>query len=338
MQPGDSDQRDRKGAIVQRLTRVPENLQYVFDPSVEPRLRVRLGERFVVETEDAFSGCLLEEGTLPTPEHWPHITSTPVRADPLTGPVYVEGVRRFDTLVVRIERIEPAAFGVNAIIEGIFEGPGYAWRDWELFAMPRRFRVDHAPGPSGTTRDGTLAVDGYTGPLSPLVGTIGVAPEYVPESSIWQGPHGGVWDHRSVCEGATLYFTAYHDGGLLSLGDMHGAQGDCEFFGVADETRGEVELVCDVIRNKRIPYPRVETADRLIQIYCYRPLETAVRRATRLLLDWVVEDYGLAQREAYWLVALNPDFRVAIGNMLNIDRFEYTVAAEISKESLTRAR
>jgi acetamidase/formamidase len=322
---------------MQRLTRDPANYGYVFDPAVPPRLTVALGESFVVETEDAFSGALFEEGVLPTEEQLPHLLApVPPRVNPVTGPVYVEGVERGDLLAVTLERIEPAPTGVHAIVEG-WE-PGTSWRDWPLFSGSRKYTVEHRPGATGTTRDGSIGVGAYAGPMMPIVGTIGVAPDYVAESTIWQSPHGGVWNHRHVCEGATISFNAYHDGGLLSLGDMHGVQGDCEFFGIADETRGEVQIRCEVVKGKQIPYPRIEHEDRLIQMYCYRPLELAVRRATKLLLEWVREDFDMSQQDAYWLVALNPDFRITLGNMLHIDRIEYTVSAEISRASLGRVR
>jgi amidase len=321
---------------VQRLTADPEFLSYAFDPAVPPRLTVATGERFVVETEDAFSGRLRKEGSLPTPEYLPEMASTPGRFNPLTGPIYVDGVNAGDTLVVKLERVEPDATGVIALIEGI--GPQWGWRNWGFFDGPKRFGIEHRRGPSGTYADGTLAVEGYTGPLAPLVGTIGVAPEYVAQSTIWgQAHHGGVWDNRHVAAGTTLYFPAYHDGALLSLGDVHAVQGDCEFFGIADEVRGEVELVCDVVKGRRIPYPRMETDDKLIQIYCYRPLEEAVRSATRLLMEWLIEDYSLSEQQAYWLVALNPDFRVVIGNMINFELIQYTVTAEVTKASVERA-
>lgn len=53
---------------MQRLTREEQNRHYVFDPALPPALTVESGESFVVETEDAFSGALSEEGVLPVPE------------------------------------------------------------------------------------------------------------------------------------------------------------------------------------------------------------------------------------------------------------------------------
>jgi hypothetical protein len=49
---------------MQRLSRDREHLHYVFDPAVPPAIEVEPGESFVVETEDAFSGALFEEGVL----------------------------------------------------------------------------------------------------------------------------------------------------------------------------------------------------------------------------------------------------------------------------------
>mgnify|MGYP000893387766 CR=1 FL=1 len=311
-----------------------DELAYAFDPAVAPRIEVDPGESVVLETEDAFSGRLLPEGTLPTPEFLPEMTSVPGRFNPVTGPVAVRGAEPGDTLVVHVERIEPAAEGTVALFDSM--GPGAAWPDWEFFRGARRFGVRHEPGPSGTTRDGTAVVGHYRVRMEPLIGTIGVAPEYVAQSTIWgQASHGGVWDHRYLCEGSALHFPVLQPGALLSLGDVHGVQGDCEFFGIADETRAEVQIRCELIKGKTIPYPRIETADgKLVQIYCYRPLEGAINRATKALMEWICADYGTTQEEAYLLCALNPDFRVIAGNMVEIELINFTVTAELPRAAV----
>jgi acetamidase/formamidase len=299
-------------------------------------MRVENGESFVVETEDFFSGRLLDEHTLPTPEFLPEMESSPGKFNPVAGPVFVEGAEPGDALVVHIERIEPAKQGTIALFESM--GPGFQWRDWAFFGSARRYIIDHEPGPSGTTRDGTARLGSYRARMSPLIGTIGVAPEYVPQSTIWgQATHGGVWNHRYLCEGAALYLPVFQPGGLLSLGDVHGLQGDTEFFGVADEVRAEVQLRCEIIKGKAVPYPRIETADKLVQIYSYRPLEGAVRSATKLLMEWVRDDYGLSEETTYFLVALNPDFRVVVGNMIELELMNFTVTVEIPRAAVDAA-
>lgn len=86
---------------------------------------------------------------------------------------------------------------------------------------------------------------------------------------------GGNIDCRDIKEGATLYINCYNDGGLLFVGDVHASQADTEFTGVADETRAELTLRCDVVKNKRIRNPRIENADSIITLCSFRPLEDA---------------------------------------------------------------
>jgi len=56
--------------------------------------------------------------------------------------------------------------------------------------------------------------------------------------------------------------------------------------GVANESRGEVQVTLDVIRQRRIPYPRIEKPDSIVQMYAYCPLENAVRSATIQFISW----------------------------------------------------
>jgi acetamidase/formamidase len=115
---------------------------------------------------------------------------------------------------------------------------------------------------------------------------------------------------------------------------MHGSQGDTEFFGVANECRGDVQLSVEVIPNKQIPFPRIETADKVIQMYCYRPLEDAVRSATIHLMEWLMEDWGLSEEEAFLQVEVNPDFRINVYQCVRFDRLNFTVGAELPKKYL----
>ena len=61
----------------------------------------------------------------------------------------------------------------------------------------------HTPGPSGTTRDGTLHFsDRITWPITPFIGTLGVAPDREVTTSLdGQGEWGGNLDIRDVAPG-----------------------------------------------------------------------------------------------------------------------------------------
>jgi amidase len=305
--------------------------EYLFSHLVEPRLTVRLGESFVCETEDAFSGHMYEPGALPTPEFVPEMKRTPVELNPQTGPIYVDGVNAGDLLVVSIEKVTPSNRGFTCIVPSI--GPLARNVDWPLFLEPRVFHFEHTAG------DGErelVALDGRVRfPLSPFMGTIGVAPEHEPESAlVAQGPWGGNFDCRDIREGSRVFINVYHDGALFYIGDMHASQGDTEFFGIANESRGEVQLSLDVIRNKRIPFPRIETSESIIQLFCFRPLEDAVRSATIHLMEWLRGDYGLSEEEAFLQVQVNPDFRINVYQCVRFDRLNFTVGAELPKRFL----
>ena len=312
-----------------------QGFEYLFSHQIEPRMTVRLGESFVCETEDAFSGHMYEPGALPTPEFVPELERTPVELNPQTGPIYVEGVSAGDVLVVSIERITPADRGFTCIVPTV--GPLARNVDWPLFLEPRVFHFRHEPGPSGTPSDGeVVALDGRLRfPVSPFMGTIGVAPEHEPESAlVAQGPWGGNFDCRDVAEGGKVFLNVYHDGALLYVGDMHASQGDTEFFGVANEARGEVQLSLGVVKNARIPFPRIEKPDSIIQLYCFRPLEEAVRSATIHLMAWLRSDYGLTEEEAFLQIEVNPEFRINVYQCVRFDRLNFTVGAELPKRYL----
>ncbi len=96
------------------------------------------------------------------------------------------------------------------------------------------------------------------------------------------------------------------------MGDVHAVQGDLEFSGSADEIRAQVTLKCDVIRNKQIPAPRIETKEKLVALCHDKPLDLALERACNYLMDWLISDFGFTHREAYLQICLNPDFRVNV--------------------------
>jgi len=77
---------------------------------------------------------------------------------------------------------------------------------------------------------------GHTVGLRPFLGVIGMAPpEPGPGSTIAPRRFGGNLDCRELVAGSTLFLPIGVDGGLLSVGDGHGVQGDGEVAGTAIE-------------------------------------------------------------------------------------------------------
>ena len=318
---------------MQRITR-DQAMEYLFDHGQAPKLRVTQGESFVIETEDAGSGQVRSVDAAARLNDFPTRKFEPPKSNPIGGPVFVEGAQRGDLLEVTIERLEVDSQGFTNMRPGTGPlGDSYKWR---AFQEPFVHIVNHIPGPNGEYRTGKGVLNSRVSwDLAPMIGTIGTAPDREVESSaVGQGPWGGNIDVRDVKEGTKVYLNVYHEGALLYVGDVHGSQGDTEFYGTADETRGEVTLSCRVIKNKTIPFPRLEKADSIISLYSAKPLEVAVHNAIVNLMEWMVTEYGVAERDAYMHACLNPDFRVNVYQMVALGRLQYTAGAEIPKKYL----
>ena len=298
----------------------------------KPLIRVEPGERFVLETEDAAAGYIRDEQTLPYPEKRPTHISSPPLLNPVAGPVYIEGAEKGDTVVVTVEKIVPDTQGYTILQpgDGLY-GDSLKYRSTADF-FTRILR--HVPGPSGTLDDGECVLSARTRwKLSPFIGTICLAPEReIPASVTVQGPWGGNLDSRDFCEGSRIYLNCYVDGGFFFAGDVHGSQGDGELTGTANETRAELTLSCAVLKKKTIPHVRVEKQDSIIGLACGKPLESAVKDAVSNLIEWMKEDYGFDEREAYLLIGTCSDFRINIYQMVDLPGMFYTAGAELPKQ------
>jgi acetamidase/formamidase len=319
---------------VQRITR-EQARKYAFDWEDEPLLRVQCGEVFEVETYDASTGYFKTADDKAIPRRRPGFDRSPPLANPLGGPVFVVGAQRGDTLVVDIESITVDDYSWIAV--GPRRGPlgeSTRWPELSSDYTTKVFR--HTPGPSGTTRDGTLHFsERISWPITPFIGTLGVAPDREVVTSLdGQGEWGGNLDVRDVAPGNRIFLPVFHPGGRFYLGDIHASQGDTEFTGTAAETQATVRLKLDVLRGQRVPWMRVEKPASLVSVYAYRPLEVAVETATINLMDWLITGYSFSPTDAYCLVSTCPDFRINIYQMCRLGKLNYVAGAEIPKKYL----
>src|SRR4051794_25446829 len=98
-----------RGPSMQRIAR-DQARKFAFDARDEPLLRVRPGESFEIETWDASSGYFKTAQDLAIPGRRPGFDRTPPHANPIAGPIYLEGAERGDTLVVSLEDITVADY------------------------------------------------------------------------------------------------------------------------------------------------------------------------------------------------------------------------------------
>jgi amidase len=309
--------------------------KYAFDWRDEPLVRLKPGEAVEIETYDASTGYFKTAEDKAIPGKRPGFDRVPPLANPIGGPVFVEGAQRGDVLAVTIEDITVDSYSWIAI--GPRRGPlGESTRWLELSAGYTTKIFKHTPGPSGTTRDGTLHFsDKLSWPITPFIGTLGVAPDREVCTSLdGQGDWGGNLDIRDVAPGNKIFLPIHHPGALFYLGDVHASQGDTEFTGTAAETKATVRVKLELIKNRRLPWMRIDKPGSIVAINAQRPLEAAVETATIHLMDWLISDYRFTPVDAYCLVSTCPDFRINVYQMCKIGKLSFVAGAEIPKKYL----
>jgi len=288
--------------------------------SHEPVLRIASGD--VIRTWTVDSGGYDRHGN--------DITEG---GNPQTGPFYVEGAERGDTLRVRFERIRPnrtrgvtgGLVAPNVVDPGFVPelGPRNSEDWWELDLERGTARL-HDP-PPGLQSLGEL-------PLDPMLGCFGVAPPQGQAiSCATSGEHGGNMDYRGFREGVVVDFPVFAEGGLLHVGDGHGLQGDGEIVGTGIEVSMDVELTVEVLKGKAICWPRAEDESFVMAVGNARPLDQAVQHATTELLKLLRDDHGLDYRAGSAL--LGQCIRYDVGNVFDP---AYTMVAKVEKALLER--
>jgi acetamidase/formamidase len=250
------------------------------------------------------------------------------------GPFYIEGATPDDTLVVRIVRLrlnrDRAVSAVNpngiSAVAGdsrtrILNDPLPARRfEWQL---DRTRNVGILELPNSASR--RIEV-----PLRPMLGRLAVAPAGGEAfGGLWPGNFGGNMDSSDAREGTTVYLPIFHEGALFYFGDVHALQGDGEIIGSGLETTADVTFEFDLIKGRRLRWPRMEDENDIMVAGSVRPLVDAFRIAQVELIDWLVTEYGFEKMEAYQVVSQAGHSRIA-----NVVDPNYTVMAKFPKKLL----
>ena len=267
---------------------------FAYDAAIPPCATVEPGERVTFETDDARGGTLLA--------HPPGVafalTPAPAgAANPLTGPLAVNGAEPGDSLVVTIEAIEvgPAGF-CGAFAKGVPVAPG---------------RIPQSLGRVCAVADGEVAfAEGINVPVTPMIGCAGTAPAGAVPGSLRAGRFGGNMDQRPLAPGARLHLPVFVPGGLLFVGDVHAAQGDGELSGFGLETGARVTATIDLRSGAGIAWPWLETAERTMVLTAGETFEAARDAAVECVLAAVEAQRGLVAAEALMLISLAGDLRV----------------------------
>ncbi|HZA19319.1 MAG TPA: acetamidase/formamidase family protein, partial [Actinomycetota bacterium] len=246
---------------MQPLAKEPHTGHNRWHEAIDPVLEVAPGDRVIYETRDAVDGQL---GPTSTNADVGNVNLSVVH--PLTGPVFVKGAEPGDLLEAKLLAIEAdpwEQWGYTVEIPGFgflreeFADPYIVhWRlngneYAESEQLPGvRIRCNPFPGTFGVApsaelrrraqeRESALAErGGFALPPDPADAV--PADDPIASEGLRTVPPretAGNIDIKQLTPGVTMLLPVYVDGALVSTGDVHYAQGDCEACGTAIEMR-----------------------------------------------------------------------------------------------------
>lgn len=274
-----------------------------WDRSIEPALRLEPGTALELDVIEASAGRITPHSPVS------HVADLdPAYANPVTGPIHIDGAEPGDMLWVQILDFGLSGWGWTAIIPEF----GLLERDFpDPFLNISRHdarEVEFCPG--------------VRVPTQPFPGTIGVAPaERGRHSAIPPRPCGGNLDMRHLRAGSRLGLPVQVPGALFSVGDTHAAQGDGEVCGTAVESPMQVALRFDLEKGAAARMPRAELPacrGEAVRDSAYSvtmgvgpDLHDAARDAVREMIDLLTKRHGLGAELAYCLCSAAVDLRLS---------------------------
>ncbi|NIM13763.1 MAG: acetamidase [Candidatus Aminicenantes bacterium] len=282
----------------------------------EPVLRIKPGD--IIETHTLFSDYFTKKDG-----SWPGEA----------GPIYVERATPEDTLVVKIIKIRPninigrsgtsliygslAATTTTPMLNDPIPIKCYFWK---IDAEKMTASLDL---PNSKMKQIQVTI-------LPMMGRLATAP---PEGQAIPGGvpanFGGNMDTSDAREGAIVYLPIFNKGAYFYFGDVHALQGDGEITGSGIETTAEVTLQLDLLKGKKIAWPRLENDEYIMVAGSVRPLIDAFRIAHVEMIKWLESDYGFDRWEALQVFS-----QVGAARVANVVDPNYTVVARFPKKYL----
>jgi formamidase len=263
------------------------------------------------------------------------------RSHPLSGPIWVDGALPGDLLEIEFVAYEAASFGITAVIPNV----GLLAEDFpEPYLLKWQIDKTHATA---------AELSGVAVPEATFAGVVGVAPDASllaqwierelagPDES--PTPHsqaplpgvttvppretGGNLDIARLTAGSKLRLPVRCAGALVSIGDLHFAQGDGEVCGTAIEIAGAAHLRFNLIRGggNGLMHPSYVTParpGRAVLATTGIPVREGQQRgvadirlaAQNALLEMIAhltETYGFSRSAAYALCSAVVDLRLS---------------------------
>jgi len=306
----------------------------LFKPTSRPILRIKSGDRLVMETvshegilpDQGDTVAFLTQGGIPKNAK-SGISKTDVLPDQLqvkasvkktglgphviTGPIYVEGAQPGNVLEVKtIDIAYRSPYGVisNRHSKGSLPGE-YPQNNAPIYT--RVIPIDMQRGVGRFQPSNNLPMIEMT--LKPFMGIMGVAPANPTEAknSVPPGKYGGNVDVKHLGIGSSLYLPVQVPGALFYSGDPHCAQGNGEVALTAIECSLTPTFELIVHKDMRLNTPMGETQEAWIAIGLDKDLDEAMKKAVREYLRIANEMYGMTKQDALLFASAVIDFEVS---------------------------
>jgi formamidase len=358
-------------------------------PDIKPAATAEPGDTVVYGTRDAFDHAFTRNSTAAD------VAAANLNlVHPLTGPLFVTGAEAGDVLAVTIGDIVPDKFGYTVQVPGfgflrdLFPNPHIV--RWDLTrreatspdmpGMKVRFNgftgtIGTAPGPKEIDimfqrEDALMKAGGFVLPPEPkdavpasVCGASGTAKERCLRT-IPPRENGGNMDVKQMVKGTTLLLPCFVKGCLLSIGDVHFAQGDGEVSGTAIEMDATVTVKIEVRKGLAafVRQPHFEGGDQLKRLEPSKFYATvgfpikeggkvtpyhqyldgvrigplmnlsedvtlSARDALLQMIDWLVREKKLTREQAYSLCSVAVDLRIS--NLVDVPNFAVTAILDL---------
>lgn len=254
-----------------------------------PIATINDGDTLLAQTKDCFADKIITEKDALCDIPWEEI-------NPCTGPIFINGALPGDILKISILKINLHDKGIMLVDKDYMRKYGYEEGNRSIHIA---------------IRDGYVILDqNYRIPVSPMIGSIGVAPKADSVPTTNPGEHGGNMDCTAIGEGAALYLPVFHEGALLSLGDLHAVMGDGEFTDCGIEAAGEVTLKVEVLKGTDCPTPMVVSKESISMIASAVTVDEAAKEASAMMLKYLLKMKKMPFDLAWGLMCTSANTRV----------------------------
>lgn len=263
---------------------------YAMDKDANPVVEVCPGEIVVFETIDAFGSQIKTEADLFESADWSTV-------NPATGPIAVKGAQPGDVLVVDILDIEVDPVGIMVTVPGM-GALGHIIEESETKIV----KIEN--GFAHFNEDIRL-------PIDPMIGVIGCAPAGDPIPNGTPDHHGGNMDTKEIKKGSRVYLPVNVEGALLAMGDMHAVMADGEVAISGVEVCGKATVRVDVIKNKKLATPVVESKDYWFVIGTGADLDKAVLYTLDQTYEFLSARLPLSKNDVCMLMSVICDLQIS---------------------------